>query len=240
MKNLTILFTFLMGLSFMGCGVKQNSIKGNTKMNKETRKLKSYDQISLLGSFKINLIPGAEGTIELVAEENLLPYILTEIKGDELHIQFESGHSYRPTKDIIINVPVEDLNEIKLVGSGDVSGKIPGKTKNISLFLTGSGNLDLNLESDELNSYLTGSGDITLTGKTNRLATKISGSGDFNAYDFKSKHVEATVKGSGDMELHPTVSIDARVLGSGDITYKGDPKEENIKVTGSGNVHAAN
>mgnify|MGYP000532131067 CR=1 FL=1 len=239
MKTTYILLSFLLSFSFAACSVKQNSIKGNTKMHKETRKLKAYDKVSLQGSFQINLVPGAEGNIAISAEENLIPYIQTVITGDQLHIQFESGYSYRPTEDIIITVPVEDLNEIKLVGSGDIKGEIPGKNELISLFLTGSGDLDLNIHSNEINSSLVGSGDIVLTGETELLATKLSGSGDFKAYDLKAYFIEATIKGSGDMELYPIQSIEAKVLGSGDIVYKGNPKKEVINVTGSGNVHAA-
>ncbi len=240
MKTTSILLLFLMSVSIIGCSLKQNSIRGNTKMQKESRKIKGYNQISMHGSFQVNLVEGIEGLIKVSAEENLLPYILTDVKGDQLNIKFKSGYSYSPTKKITVTVPVEDLDEITLVGSGNVSGKIPGQLEDLKLVLTGSGNIELTIVSQNLNSSLIGSGDIELSGETAYMETMVSGSGDFKAYQLKAQEIEAMITGSGDMQLYAVQRLKARVIGSGDILYKGEPKKETINITGSGNVKAAN
>ena len=49
---------------------------------------------------------------------------------------------------------------------------------------------------------------------------------------------EAEVNGSGDVEVYASKSLYARVSGSGDIDYKGNPANVDKKTSGSGDVTA--
>ncbi len=240
MKISSILAGLALSITLIGCSLNQNSIQGDNNIKKETRNTGDYDQISMLGSFDVEIVPGKEGEITVEADENLLPYILTDVKGGNLKIQFESGYSFRTKSGIKITVPVEAIETIKLIGSGNISGTLEEEQTQLSLFLTGSGDIDLRLSSEHLSSSLIGSGDIKLQGKTNHLVTSVSGSGDFEAFELLANFIKATVTGSGDMELYPIETIEAKVMGSGDIEYKGNPKKELAKIIGSGNVREVN
>ena len=50
--------------------------------------------------------------------------------------------------------------------------------------------------------------------------------------------VTVQLAGSGDVELHATESLDAKISGSGDIRYRGQPRTT-IKTAGSGSVQSA-
>ncbi|MBP6585664.1 MAG: DUF2807 domain-containing protein, partial [Flavobacterium sp.] len=47
---------------------------------------------------------------------------------------------------------------------------------------------------------------------------------------------KVNVSGSGDIKVNCTEFIEARVAGSGDIEYKGNPKKVDTKVAGSGTI----
>ncbi|MCO4821981.1 MAG: DUF2807 domain-containing protein, partial [Flavobacteriaceae bacterium] len=55
-------------------------------------------------------------------------------------------------------------------------------------------------------------------------------------FGLQSNHTEASVAGSGDIEIVSNKSLKARVSGSGDIEYKGNPDKEDSKVSGSGSI----
>jgi len=44
------------------------------------------------------------------------------------------------------------------------------------------------------------------------------------------------VAGSGDIRIYCNGVLKARVAGSGDIKYKGNPSKEDTKVAGSGDI----
>ena len=70
---------------------KDKKINGNGNMTTITRTTSSYDGISCAGSFDYVLIAGTEGNITLEGEENLLEYIITEVKDNKLIIKTENN-----------------------------------------------------------------------------------------------------------------------------------------------------
>jgi hypothetical protein len=49
-----------------------------------------------------------------------------------------------------------------------------------------------------------------------------------------------SISGSGDAHVNATETIDARVAGSGDVTYSGHPHDVSRRVSGSGSIESAN
>ncbi len=60
--------------------------------------------------------------------------------------------------------------------------------------------------------------------------------GDIDAYDLSSNDADIRISGSGEIKISVKENLIARISGSGNIYYKGDPKKQDIKVSGSGNV----
>lgn len=211
-------------------------IKGNGKMTTQTRNVSNYDLVALLGSMNVELISGSEGKIKVEAEENLQEYILTTVEDGKLEISVEKGHSLSPSRNhrIKVTVPFETLDAITLTGSGDIYSKDEIRAENFKVQMTGSGDISLPLTAKNVKAGITGSGDISLRGSARDFDCKVTGSGDISAFDFKSERVNATVTGSGDIQVYASEEIRATVPGSGDIEYKGNPKKENFKTMGSG------
>ena len=214
------------------------SIKGNGKVTTITRTTADYDAIACAGFMDFILVSGNEGKITIEGEENLLEYIITEVKGDKLVVKVEKGVNLKPSwKEYIkITIPFETINYVSLSGSGDVYNKDVIKENDLQVSVSGSGDMVLDVKTVNLESNLTGSGDITLNGNTNYLETNVTGSGDFHGFNLEANNTEASVTGSGDIEVVSNQFLKARVTGSGDIEYRGNPEKEDTKVTGSGSI----
>ena len=214
------------------------TIKGNGKLVTESRITSDYDAIKCAGFMDFILVSGSEGKITIEGEENLLKYIITEVNNNNLIVKVEKGVYLKSSwnKTIKITIPFEDINNISLSGSGDVYNKDIIKESDLKVSISGSGDMDLKLETNNLYSTITGSGDMTITGNTENLITKITGSGDFNGFDLNANNTEAYVTGSGDIEVVANKFLKGRVTGSGDIEYKGNPETEDTKVPGSGRI----
>jgi len=212
------------------------TIKGNGNVITKTRNTNDYDAVKVSGFFDVTLVKGEEGKITIKAESNLMDFIITEVDGDELIIKMKKGTNIQTKKGIYLTVPFKDIDKVALSGSGDISTEDSITGKNLEVKLAGSGDIKLALNVNEVSSKITGSGDITLTGKTNELDTSVTGSGDFHAKNLQANNAEVTVTGSGDVSVYVTDEIDAKVTGSGDIVFYGNPKKENTKVTGSGEI----
>lgn len=215
----------------------QNKIQGNGKVVTQTRSTGDYDGIKIAGSFDVDLVSGKEGKITIKGEENLLAVIKVEVEDNSLKIYVERGTQIRTSSGKIqVTVPFEKISELSLSGSGDIQSKDVIKNDNLAVKLSGSGNFNLPVDTNSLELQVSGSGNIHLKGTADKLTTKLSGSGDIDASSLKSKIVEANVSGSGNSKVTCAESITARVAGSGNIKYIGNPEKRDVKVSGSGTI----
>ncbi len=237
-KNLILLLalsvTTVMNAQLWG----NKKVSGNGDVTTITRTTSDYNAISCAGFMDFILVKGNEGNIKIEGEENLLDYIITEVKDNRLIVKIENGVNLKTSwnKGIVITIPFEDISKVSLAGSGDVWNKDIIDTDHFRISLAGSGDLNLKVKAENLDSSISGSGDITIVGNTNNLKTSVTGSGDFHGFDLEANNTEVSVTGSGDAKVVSKKMLKAKVTGSGDIEYKGNPEKEDIKVVGSGSI----
>lgn len=214
-------------------------IKGNGDKVTIERSAGDYDAIAVSGWFNVDLVNGKEGQLSLEGESNLLEYIVTEVKNGKLIIKTENNVNLKPSdwsNGIRITVPVESISAISLSGSGDIMGKTTIKTDDLETNMSGSGDITLDVDANTLDASMSGSGDITFSGTTTDFTATISGSGDIKAFDLEADNVKATVSGSADIKVTANKMLEARVSGSGDIRYRGNPERLDTKTSGSGDI----
>jgi hypothetical protein len=214
-------------------------IKGNGNTVSIERNVGDYDAISVSGWFDVDLVDGKEGELTLKGEENLLQYIKTEVKNGKLTIKVEDNRNLQPSnwnEGIRITVPVDRIDAVTLSGSGDIVGKKTIKASHFSTTMSGSGDITLDVEAQNMTATMSGSGDMNLSGKAVDFNVTVSGSGDIKAFELEADNVEATVSGSADIKVTAKENLKARVSGSGDITYRGNPAKIDTKTSGSGDI----
>lgn len=216
----------------------QKRIKGNGHITTINRTTSDYDAVNFAGSFDYILVAGKEGQIKIEGEENLLHYIITELKNGTLTVKTENKINLQTSRNqtIKITVPFEDISAVSLAGSGDVWNNDIISTNRFKAALSGSGDMKLQVNAPTVEAKVAGSGEIELKGTTNTLKVNVAGSGDFKGYDLDANDVDVSVTGSGDAKINCNGHLKARVAGSGDIKYKGNPKTEDSKVAGSGRI----
>ncbi len=221
------------------CAQWGKRIKGNGNIVTIERSVGQYDAVASAGWFDVELVDGQEGQLTLKGEENLLEYIKTEVKDGKLVIKKEKGVNLKPSNwksGIVITVPVESIEAVSLSGSGDVVSKSTLKADDFKASVAGSGDVSLSIEANDLKAVLSGSGDIDLTGNAKTFEVSVAGSGDIKAFDLEADYVDAKVSGSADIKVTVNEELKARVSGSGDITYKGNPGKIDSKSSGSGDI----
>jgi hypothetical protein len=236
-KSILLIAMILIGTSAHAQWWKR--IKGNGNTITQTRQTANYDKVSVSGSFDVQLVRGEEGEITLKGEENLLEHIEVYVKNNVLILKVKDNINLSSSwnKTITIEVPVIEITGVKLSGSGDISTQTTLKATDFNAAVSGSGDISLAIEATNLYVQISGSGDINLSGSADDLTVKVSGSGDVNAYDVAAQDATVTVSGSADVTLTVKGTLNAKVSGSGDIQYKGNPKKVVSKVSGSGDVN---
>lgn len=236
MKKLLFSTLFLFVVSTQVQAQWFNKIVGNGILKTEQRTIKSFNKIEVSGPFNVALVYGDENNIRIKMEENLSEYLITEVKNNKLSIHWKKNTNIRSKRGVHIVVPFKNIQSVVLTGSGDIICDDTIKIKKFSTLVTGSGDVILHIDAKNITAKVTGSGNIELLGASDYLEVVVTGSGGFQAYKLITENANAKVTGSGDIGLLVKNDLIAKVLGSGDIIYKGHPKNQELKVLGSGDI----
>lgn len=205
----------------------------------EIRDLPPFTKVALKISGKVYLEQGDTQSVKIVANDETLEEIITEVKDRTLNIRFPNTNIFKkwnPGK-IEIYITIPGIDALNVSGSGDIiSEEISSRI--LDLVVSGSGNIKINdLTSEQVSASVSGSGNIEIKGSkvAEELTSRISGSGNVDASEFEAKNVDVQTSGSGSCSVISNGSIKARISGSGNVYYSGNPAIDS-SVAGSGKV----
>jgi len=236
MKTRTIMLAImaiLTTISFTSC----EKIRGKGEVITEARSTDGYSGISLAMSATVFFTSAPTYSLELHGQENVLRQIVTEIDGNQLVIRVKHGVILGNHEPVRVYITAPNVTRLEVSGSGDIFTDQPWHVSELSLSISGSGNITLaNIEAGRLAATISGSGNIkAMAGTSNQEDLKISGSGSIDLRSVEAHTVFTRTSGSGEMFINATNLLDVTISGSGDIWYLGNPSI-NLQVSGSGSV----
>lgn len=212
-------------------------INGNGVVKSQQRALSDFDGIRVQGGMDVVLIPGAQYSVRVEADENLLPHIVTELDGDVLEIGPENKVNLRSDRGIKIYVTAPLFNVVAVNGSGSITSQARIRAdQKMKAEISGSGDIRLEVDAPEIDMDIDGSGNVILSGNTRRFKSDINGSGEVRAFDLLSEETEVQISGSGDAQVFASKQLGISINGAGNVDYKGNPPSLNQNVSGAGSV----
>ncbi len=136
-------------------------------------------------------------------------------------------------------VTMKNIQDLQINGNGKIIAENSLATGNINLAVNGGGNMDIDLKGDMVKAEVNGSGSLALRGYASAIDASISGAGTIKGFSCPVDRATVKVSGSGICELNVTNTIDAVVAGTGIIKHKGNTKNTQKKIYGSGSVDRA-
>lgn len=120
-------------------------------------------------------------------------------------------------------------------GSGNL--KVKGKCRDLTSSVSGSGKVYIAHTIEGTAKFsMSGSGKVLAAGKAQAVKADISGSGKLLAADLETDRCEVRITGSGNVQINVKSELDARITGSGSVSYKGSPNHVNSNSSGSGKI----
>lgn len=136
-------------------------------------------------------------------------------------------------------VSMKNISELQVNGTGRIISENSIAADYMLLAVNGSGSLEVDIKGNTVKAEVTGSGNMILKGYATSVDALLSGSGSLKAFECPLETAKVKVSGSALCELNVTNTMDATVLGSGIVKHKGNTKNTQKKVYGSGSVERA-
>jgi hypothetical protein len=220
----------LIGFAVSSC---DDCITGNGNVITKQVKIGDITRIRLSGEANVILVNDSTHALTISGESNVIDLFEFDESGNSLKIK--TAKCILSHKAVTITIPVKVLESLTLNGSGNFTSKNRLKGGDIEFSLNGSGDINLELESENVSGNINGSGNINLKGSAKNERMQINGSGDIEASEFAAGQVKVTINGSGDCKVLATTALDVVIRGSGNVYYTGSP-DINTEVKGSGSV----
>lgn len=205
----------------------------------QTREVGNFDEVSFSSVGELIITQGERASLTIEAQENLLPYLTSDVRGNRLHLDMEEDG--RPvtlitSRAIKYTLTVRNLTDLEHSGAGTVT--VNGLNgDDLDVRLSGAGNLTLNdLAVEALTYRLSGAGRLQASGEAARQEVRVSGFGEYDGAELRSATTEIEVSGAGGATVWATERLDVRISGAGSVRYYGSPSvTENISGLGSVN-----
>jgi hypothetical protein len=209
-------------------------VHGNGVVVEESRAVSGCTRITLGGVGTLYVRQGAREELRVRAEENLLEYLRTDVRADELLI-WKDGVTLANTAPIEYHLTVASLKRVALTGAGGIRGTNLD-TGPLELRLAGAGSIELvNLNAPRLDVEVTGVGDVIVSGSADEQTIRSRGLGNYNGRDLASAVAEVWITYAGSATVRVRDHLRVTIRGGGNVFYIGDPVVES-SISGSGKV----
>jgi hypothetical protein len=179
--------------------------------------------------------------VSVEAESNLLPYIITEVKGKTLNIYVEKKTRLAPNYPITITLSTSMLNKLQFKGEGNITADgIPSDKMDLSLAGKGQCNIT-NLKTGSLKIAAAGDFDLSMKDVMSNGGVKITMADNVtaNINNFTAPKIEVeanSLEGSrwGSVQ---TDALTLKVTNAGNMDFTGFAgKDVNATMTSTGTV----
>jgi hypothetical protein len=230
MKTLLFVTFFIAALS--SC----NMMTGNGNVKKETRNPGIFTKVHSSGSADVKITSGSNCAVTVEDDENLLPYLETNVENGTLNVRYKDGISVsNDHAKIYITAPA--LSEVTTSGASNITinGVLQNNDK-ISFTTSGIGNIEGEVDAPAVSVTISGTGTVKLSGRTKNFDCEISGVGHASCGNLESENTDVRVSGVGDAHIFASVHLSATVNGAGNVYYRGNPQNPEIHTSGVGSV----
>jgi hypothetical protein len=214
-------------------------VAGSGKIEAETRKVQGFNAVSIEYPAMVVIRQGESESLEVEADDNLLPQLVTRVQNGTLEIRnSERDWSKRvnPSQTVKITIIVKGLSDVDFSSAGTLL--IDGlETEKLDINLSGAGEVTLaNLKVLELDCGLSGAGNIRAGGTADKLNVQIDGFGSFYGDKLNSMEADIGINGAGSANVRVKNKLVAEINGAGSVGYYGSPDVDQ-QINGAGAVN---
>jgi len=212
-----------------------NCEKGSGKLQTKEYELQEFNEIIFKNTGTVKLSYSATPSLSIETDDNLFEFI--DIENEKNKLEFSLNSCISNYTELNINLSLPTFKYLKIDGAVEVNCLDTFEIEELKIVADGAGELRLLLNVIDLETEISGAGNVELFGSTANHDVNIDGAGSLNAYQLKSNATEIEVEGAGSAFVSVNNKLKARVSGSGDINYKGNPQKIDTDATGAGKIN---
>jgi hypothetical protein len=214
-------YTILAGLAvaallLSACNfVVPGAVVGSGKMASESRPVSGFTKVDLSGFGDMTIDVNGSESLTIEGDDNILPLIVTEVRGDTLHIGFKDRTPVQRVTRLSFKLTAKQLEGLTVSGAGDITAN--------------------NIDTPRMEVATSGAGRISMSGKAAEEAITLTGAGSFEGENLLSETASVRTSGVGRAIVNASKTLDVNISGAGAVEYIGNPQVTK-QISGVGSV----
>lgn len=217
----------LSSLLMASCAIRLaggSSRTGSGDIVKETRQVGDFDRVDVCCGMQLTLTQGEATSVEIEADDNLLPEITSEVINDQLMVKYKPSPgltNYRPSKPVQVLVTTPAIHGITISGGGRLQSS--------------------SVQTDQLEIDLSGGAQ----GRVESLVSdtsivNVSGGGQFGAGIVQGTRAQVDLSGGANAAIDSlsVESVDLQVSGGGQVRMAGSATQQTVDLSGGCQLNA--
>lgn len=231
-----VLIALIIAFTVFSCQLNVKTITGSGNVIKETRNVGGkFTKVSAGNGMEVEIIQSEVVSVEVEADDNLLPHIKTEVNGNTLKITCEyNGFIDVASKKIFVKMPLIEALQTES-GANLIT---QGLVRSAQLDITASSGSSLigEFEADDLEADSSSGSSIELKGKAISFDASTSSGSSIEATNLIANDVKADASSGSSLLVHAAVSINGKASSGASVEYVGDPKNFSKDESSGGSV----
>lgn len=233
------IFIFLFIILFITGAKSQKTIKGSGYILTQQREIATYNSIEVNGPLRIFATPDEVRPVIIEADNNLFPYIKTEVRHDTLRI-FIDPEVYIETfavMNIFLSTP--NISNLKAENKATIDGsRTPWKNKTANIEARAETRIKWHVETSVLNVKAKGNTVITLNGNADIFNLELEQGALLAASELKTKQATVAITGmSSKATLDVSGSISYDLSQKARLIYQGTPEILKASISSGAKVN---
>lgn len=191
-------------------------VRGEGEVVAEPRPVGGFDAVFASGPLRVVLERDGRDQVTVTAEESLLPYLETEVRGGILYVEPAPGVMLVPGEEIVIHVECEEVSDVSASGAAAVEADL-GWLPQVWISLRDDAALTVQGETELLHASLSGASRLDaldLRGGRAVLRTV----DDAEAWVSVRDRLEVDAAGDSRVRFRGKPVVDARVAATSSVT----------------------
>ena len=229
------LYFILVTLIILSC---KNGMRGSGNIIKDTRQISEFTSMSVSGSIKVEVKTGAVRSLTVEADDNIMPYVVTNVSDKNLSIKLKGINNLRNAS-VRIYIVVPILYKISTSASAEVrSSDVLTNSDKISFTASSGSLINVNVDAPSVAAGGSSGADIILTGRTKSLTAESSSGSSVNLFDLKAEDATASASSGAKISVFGSVKLKTSASSGGNVNYKGGALSVVKNVSSGGSINA--
>lgn len=188
-------------------------IEGSGVLKEESRSPGEFTKVSISGGLKAEIAGGAELSVVVSGDDNIVAVVETGVSGETLEVHPEPGVSFNESQPLIVRVTLPSLAGLEASGASRVAAR-------------GINGRQVSLEAS-------GASSICATGWADALEIDASGASRVHAGELASNQARVEASGASLIEVRADRAIEAEASGGSEVRVGGTARVQEKASGGS-------